>query len=271
MKLIIFAFILSLTIHILLFSPLIKKNEESNKNPSTSKYIKKSSIQYVRLQKKINSITKTVKKAEKQKKKKVITKINPKNFKKVIKKNLKPQKKTRIVKKPKIIIPKPIKKVEIRPSYTKRVPFKPQKKRRTIPKKSLENFFLSDPEPLDREMLDNITHNYLKVYGKEYNSFTKVQKVFLQNNIKIFTQITQRTLNRLGYPRLAARMRLNGSNIVEFIFHPDGSISDLKLSLNAEHKVFDKRTIELIEFAHKDYPRPKEKTKIKFIVNYISY
>ncbi|PLY07508.1 MAG: hypothetical protein C0625_04855 [Arcobacter sp.] len=120
-------------------------------------------------------------------------------------------------------------------------------------------------------MLDAITQEYLRVYGKEYDSFTKVQKVFLQNNLETFTRITQRTLNRLGYPRLAERLGLSGSNIVEFIFYPDGSISDLKLSLKSRHEVFDKRTIELIEFAYKDYPRPKEKIKIKFTVSYKIY
>lgn len=274
MKLIIFAFILSLTIHILLFSPLTKKKEEEKKNSSTSKYINKSSIQYVRLQAKINSITKTEKKVVKaigkikQKQKKIITKINPKNFKKVIKKNLKPQKKTRIIKKPKIIIPKPIKKVEIRPSYTKKVPVKPQKKRRTIPKKSLENFLLAEPVPLDRRLLDDITKSYLNLYGEEYNSFTKVQKVYLQKNLKNIGKITQKYLR---YPAIAARTGQAGMNIIQFNLHPNGDISNLKLTSSSGYSSLDKNTIETIEIAYKDYPRPKTVTKVKIYVYYKLY
>jgi len=273
MKLIIFAFILSLTIHFLLFSPFSKEQEKSKHNPSTSKTVNKTAVRYVKILPKL--APKHVIKEKIVKPKKIKKVAIKKTFKKVEKKKIIPQKKKRVIKKPKKIIPKISKKIALSPTPTKKlakkVEIKPQEKRKTIPKKSLENFFLAEPVPLDKNMLDSITKQYLKVYGEEYNSFTKVQKVFLQNNLKTFKKITQKTLNRLGYPRLAARLRLSGSNIVEFIFYPDGSIDNLKLTLNAEYEVFDKRTLELIQIAYKDYPRPKEATKIKFIVNYKSY
>lgn len=270
MKLIIFAFILSITIHILLFSPLSKKNEEYKQKPSTSKYIKKSSIKYVRLQSTANKVSKIVKKVEtiKPKPKKIIPKANPTKFIKVQKKNIKVQKKKRIVKKPKIIIPKPIKKTEIRPSYTKRVPIKPQKKRRTIPHKSLENFLLAEPVPLDRRLLDDITKSYINLYGEEYNSFTKVQKVYLQKNLKNIGKITQKYLR---YPAIAARTGQAGMNIIQFNLHPNGDISNLKLSSSSGYTSLDKNTIETIEIAYKDYPRPKTITKVKIYVYYKLY
>ncbi|WP_072681872.1 TonB family protein [Arcobacter sp. LA11] len=270
MKLIIFAFILSLTIHILLFSPLTQKKEELKQNPSTSKYVKKSSVQYVRLQPKIIPSPNIIKKVEivKPIQKKIIPKKKLKTYKKVEKKNIKPQKRKKIVKKPKIIIPKPIKKVETRPSFTKQVPIKPQKKRQTIPKKSLENFLLADPVPLDRRLLDDITKSYLKLYGEEYNSFTKVQKVYLQKNLKNIGRITERYLK---YPAIAVRTRQHGMNIVQFNLHPNGNISDLRLSHSSGHSSLDKNTIETIEYAYKDYPRPKTVTKIKIYVSYNLY
>jgi len=270
MKLIIFAFILSLSIHILLFSPLSQKKEELKQNPSTSKDIKKSSIQYVRLQAKANPSPKIVKKVEliKTKEKQAIPKKKLKTYKKVEKKNIKPQKRKKIVKKPKIILPKPIKKVEARPSFTKQVPIKPQKKRQTIPKKSLENFLLADPIPLDRKLLDDITKSYLKLYGEEYNSFTKVQKVYLQRNLKNIGRITEKYLE---YPDIAVRTRQYGMNIVQFNLHPNGNISDLRISHSSGHSSLDKNTIETIEFAYKDYPRPKTVTKIKIYVSYNLY
>lgn len=266
MKLIILAFILSLSLHFLIFSPY-NKNQEIKDKPSTSKEVKKSSVKYVKILKK--EFPKQLAK-EKIEKKQEIKKTKPKTYTKVDKEKIVPQKKVRLVKESKRAVPKPVKKREVKPSY-KKVEIKPQEKRKTIQKKSLENFLLTEPTPLDMDMLDNITRNYLKLYGEEYNSMTKVQKVYLQKNLKNFTRITQRVLDRLGYPPLAARLNLSGYNIVEFIFHPDGSISDLKLSYKSEHNVFNKYTLELIEFAHKDYPRPKEPTKIKFNVIYKVY
>lgn len=269
MKLIIFAFILSLSIHILLFSPLSKKKEELKQNPSTSKHVKKSSVQYVKLLPKAKPTPKVEKK---EKIKPIEKKVTPKNklktYKKVEKKNIKPQKRKKVVKKPKIIIPKPIKKVEIKPSFTKEVPIKPQKKRQTIPKKSLENFLLAEPLPLDRKLLDDITKSYLKLYGEEYNSFTKVQKVYLQKNLKNIGRITQRYLK---YPAIAVRTRQAGTNIVEFNLHPDGNISNLRLNHSSGYSSLDKNSIETIEFAYKDYPRPKSVTKIKIYVTYNLY
>jgi len=269
MKLIILAFILSLSLHFLFFSSLEKK-EEIKQSASTSKKINKSSITYVKL------MPRSVQKQTKREiKKPELKKTKPKNYKVVDKKKIVPQKKKPITKKAKKIIPKPVKKVEVKPTPTKQIPkkveIKPQEKRKTIKEKSLENYLLEEPLPLDMNMLDDITKEYLRAYGKEYNSFTNVQKVFLQNNLNKFTRITQRVLTKMGYPRLAARLKLSGMNFVEFIFHPNGDISDLKITLGSGYKVFDKYTLELIEIAYKEYPRPKEATKIKFKVTYRAY
>ena len=66
-------------------------------------------------------------------------------------------------------------------------------------------------------------------------------------------------------------MRLAGTNIVEFMFHPDGSITDLKITSSSGYAVFDSYTLELIEIAYKDYPKPQTTTKLKFNVRYTLY
>lgn len=264
MKLIIFAFILSLTIHILLFAPLTKKNELKEDKPSSSKIINKSKINYVRLEPKL-APKKTIEKKI-IKKEIVIAKKNI--YKKVKIENIRKKKKKRVIKKPKTTTPKPSKRVEVRPTFTKNVPIKPTKKRQTIKKKSLENFFLAQPEPLDKELLDEITRSYINLYGKEYNSFTKVQKVYLQKNLKNIGKITQKYLR---YPSLAIKTQQQGMNIVEFNLHPNGDISKLKLSYSSKFASLDKNTIHTIEIAYKDYPRPKTITKVKIYVYYKLY
>uniref|UniRef100_UPI00404762DA energy transducer TonB n=1 Tax=Aliarcobacter sp. TaxID=2321116 RepID=UPI00404762DA len=75
----------------------------------------------------------------------------------------------------------------------------------------------------------------------------------------------------MGYPRLAAKLRISGTNVIEFMFHPDGSISDLKITTSSGYEIFDKYSKELIEIAYKDYPKPKTSTKIRFNVQYSAY
>ncbi len=265
MRIILFAFTISILIHILIFIPIIKKEENQN-SASTSKKVDKSSVHFVRLQ---TIPKKAVQKKEDPKPKKVEPKKieKPKEFKKVEAKKIVPQKKV-IKEKPKKIIPKPIEKQEVAPTFTKQVPVKPSKKRETVENKSLENFLLTEPVPVDNVMLDEITQSYLRLYGEEYNSFTKVQKVYLQKNLKNIGRITQKYLK---YPQIAVRTAQQGMNIVEFVLHPNGDISDLRITNSSGYSTLDENTIETIEIAYKDYPRPKENTKIKIYVYYKLY
>ncbi len=268
MKLIILASILSITLHILFFLSYNKIEEKVKDSPSSSKKIDKTSkskVKYVKLLPKIKNIQKN----EKVKKEEIKpTPKEIKTFKKVEKEKIIPQKK-KLEKKTKKTTPKPIQKLEVPLIPTKPVEIKPQRKRQTIPKKSLENFLLSEPEPLDINLLDNITQSYLKLYDKEdYNSFTKVQKVFLQNNLKDIGKITQKYLT---YPNIAIQTRQHGMNIAEFYLYPNGDISSLKLIKSSGYNSLDKNSIETIEIAYKDYPRPKTKTKIRIYVFYNLY
>jgi len=81
-------------------------------------------------------------------------------------------------------------------------------------------------------------------------------------------KITQRYLQ---YPEISAKTGQSGVNVVEFTLHPNGDISDLRISDSSYFTALDKNTIETIQIAYKDYPRPKEPTKIKIFVNYILY
>lgn len=132
--------------------------------------------------------------------------------------------------------------------------------------KTLEDF-LSQKDPIDKNMLSQIE----RLYGREFETYTNVQKVFIEKNLDSFRVITQRVLNRLGYPPVAAKMLLTGTNIVEFIFYPDGSIKNLKISSSSGYSIFDDYTLELIQIAYKNYPKPKTPTKLIFNVHYRLY
>ena len=105
-------------------------------------------------------------------------------------------------------------------------------------------------------------------YGSEFNSFTKTQKRFIENNLGSIYQITQGTLSRNGYPHVALNTRQQGTAIVTFYLHPNGDISGLRLKKRIGYASLDKNTLKVIRIAYKDYPRPKTKTKITFYVEY---
>ena len=62
----------------------------------------------------------------------------------------------------------------------------------SIQEKTLENF-LSQKEPVNKEILSELQ----KLYGSEYETFTKVQKAYLEKNIGNFQTITQKVLDRI--------------------------------------------------------------------------
>ncbi len=260
MKPITLAFILSIALHLLAFYTLKeKKLEEYSDKPSSSKKINQSKIHFVKLQHKAPAQKNIQKKFKKSVPKKEL--IKPKKQKKLkeykkVQKIVKKSKRKIIKKTLKKIQRKPIEKVEATPNYQKMNPTKLQK--RTLDE------FLAAPV-LDMKLLDEVTQSYLKLYGEEYNSFTKIQKVYLQNNLKDIGRITQKYLSM---PRIAIQLSLRGHhmNIVEFILHPNGDISHLKITRGSEYTFFDKETLETIEVAYKDYPRPTEATKIKIYV-----
>lgn len=107
-----------------------------------------------------------------------------------------------------------------------------------------------------------------KLYGKEFKTFSKSQKIFILKNLETIHQITQRVLIINGYPESAVRTKQQGVNIVSFYLHPNGDISELKLKKEMGYEVLDKNTLEVIEIAYKHYPQPKKKTKIIFYVKY---
>ena len=267
MRIIILAFIISISLHFLAFNKY-KNDEYEKNNQNDEKITKKSEVKFVKLKKQ------EIKEESKQEVKTTPEIIKPQEIKPIEK----------IVEKPiEKVLPKPLKKqVENKVSDLKPIIKKENIKAKEFQEKvikeqivnkndSLQNSilenFLSQKEPINKEILRELE----KLYGEEYQSFTKVQKAYLEKNLNNFQVITQRVLNRLGYPRLAAKLRLSGVNIVEFMFHPDGSITNLKITSSSGYEIFDKYSLELIEIAYKDYPKPTTSTKLKFNVNYQAY
>ena len=253
MKNIIFAFIISVILHLLLlisYNKSLNETKQENKQEQNKKIVeKKSDVKFVKIQQEIIS-----------QEKKIEPKPQPKVSEKIIEKQIK--------------VPKNEPENKISQNTKKSADIKQAKEMQksilketnALQEKTLENF-LSQKEPINKNILNELE----KLYGEEYKNFTKVQKAYLEKNLNNFQVITQRVLDRMGYPELAAKQKIGGINTVEFIFYPNGDISDLRIINSSGYSVLDKHSIELIEIAYKDYPKPTEPIKIRFRVFYRAY
>lgn len=240
------------------------KSEEYPKNNETEeKIIKKSDVKFVKIKKEEPILNKTVEeKVEPKVEKKIENKIeSSKPNKEFVKKEITTkeiQKKVDYIKKVDVEKSKELQKKVLNEQIVN--------EKESLQDKTLENF-LSQKDPVSKEILNELQ----KLYGDEYDKFTKVQKAYLEKNLGNFQTITQRVLNRLGYPPLAAKLKIGGVNIIEFMFHPDGSITNLRVIDSSGYAVLDDYSIELIEIAYKDYPKPQTSTKLRFNVQYRLY
>lgn len=256
MKKIVFAFFISLLIHTLLF---LNYNFEESKKKEIQEHREKSDIKFVKLvqeqvQKEKLAPDIEPNKEEKRQEPKIIEQKQEAK-----KQEKKPQKATNQIKQSSNKKPIDIKEA-------KKVQKDILKESSTLQNKTLENF-LSQKTPINEEVLNELQ----KLYGKEYDNFTTVQKAYLEKNLNNFQVITQRVLNRMGYPRLAAKLKIGGINVVEFMFHPNGDISGLKIIGSSGYSILDEYTLQLIQIAYKDYPKPSEPTKLRFRVFYRLY
>jgi TonB family protein len=123
------------------------------------------------------------------------------------------------------------------------------------PKKSLQSTIKS-------------TDSVQKLYGDKFGELSEGEQKYILDNHEAMRRITQAVLNRYGRSRIPDNLRANDINMVEFYLHPDGSMSGMRLLKNSQFAILDDTTRETIEIAYKDYPRPEQKTYIRYRVWY---
>ena len=104
-----------------------------------------------------------------------------------------------------------------------------------------------------------------KLYNIYKYSFTEK---YILDNQEVMRRITQQVLNRVARVNLKDNLNVNRSNVVEFYLHPNGDMTDFKFLSTSGYYVLDDTTKETIEYAYSRYPRPTEKTLIRYNVFY---
>ncbi|MDC0932440.1 energy transducer TonB [Arcobacteraceae bacterium] len=118
------------------------------------------------------------------------------------------------------------------------------------------------------QQLPALTQSYIKLYGEQYFEYSETQRRYLKQNLNKIGKITQRYLE---YPQVSIRTKQQGTNVVEFYFHPNGDITELKLNNSSYYTALDENTIDTIKIAYQNYPKPLEKVKIIIFVKYLLY
>jgi TonB family protein len=118
------------------------------------------------------------------------------------------------------------------------------------------------------ERTSRINQDIKELYGDEFGKLTEGEQKYIIDNQEIMRRITQQVLNRVGRVNIPSDMRINSENVIEFYLHPNGDISDIKLIKQSGFYILDDTTKETIEYAYSRYPRPKQKTLIRYKVGY---
>jgi outer membrane biosynthesis protein TonB len=121
-------------------------------------------------------------------------------------------------------------------------------------------------DPSRRE--SRINQDLKELYGDEFGKLSEGEQKYLLDNQEIMRRITQQVLNRVGRVNIPSNMRVNADNVIEFYLYPNGDISEIKFIKRSGFYLLDDTTKETIEYAYSRYPRPKQKTLVRYKVGY---
>ncbi|MBU0632448.1 hypothetical protein KKA17_07375 [bacterium] len=155
-------------------------------------------------------------------------------------------------------------------------------KNETIAKKEAEKkhsklySFLSKEDP-NQDKTENkkqversseINQDIKELYGSEFGELSAGEQKYILDNTEIMRRITQQVLNRVGRVNIPHELRVNSINLIEFYLHPNGDMTDFRFIKKSGFYVLDDTTKETIEYAYSKYPRPAQKTLIRYKVGY---
>ncbi|OYZ65639.1 MAG: hypothetical protein B7Y17_03050 [Sulfuricurvum sp. 24-42-5] len=131
--------------------------------------------------------------------------------------------------------------------------------------------FLSKADPNLRsssESSTKVSDNIQKLYGDKFGELSEGEQKYILDHQETMRRITQSVLDRYGRSKIPDNLHVDETNTIEFYLHPDGSISDIHFLKNSRFSILNDTTKETIELAYARYPRPAQKTLIRYRVWY---
>ncbi len=184
--------------------------------------------------------------------------------------------------KPKVIKqePKPLPKVEPLPPKKPYISLRKERKKEIVKKKPIDPLYamLSEDKSEKNEIkrtkkrsmfgAGGSIRDMKKLYGSQWGKLSPAEQEYLLDNTEIMRRITQEVLNRQARVSDINDINVNRSNVIEFYLHPNGDMSDFKFLSKSGYYILDDLTKATIGYAYSKYPRPKEKTLIRYNVFY---
>lgn len=129
----------------------------------------------------------------------------------------------------------------------------------------------NEEDPLDKKDQTDSTSlgkNIKELYGSTFGELSKAQQEYILDNQEIMRRITQQVLTRQAAVSNLKGLNVQKMNVIEFYLHPNGDMSDFKFLQKSGYFILDEITKVTIDYAYSKYPRPKEKTLIRYNVFY---
>lgn len=144
----------------------------------------------------------------------------------------------------------------------------PKEHRGLFSKLSKKRYLNNRPKSASNRNGSRISEDMRELYGDEFGKLSEGEQKYILDNQEIMRRITQRVLTRVGRVNIPYGLRVNTENIVEFYLYPNGDISDIRFLGQSGYRILDQTTRETIEYAYSQYPRPNQKTLIRYKVGY---
>lgn len=113
-----------------------------------------------------------------------------------------------------------------------------------------------------------INEHIKEAYGDAFGKLSEGEQKYILDNQEVMRRITQEVLNRVGRVNIPDSFRTDSYNLIEFYLYPSGDISEIKFIKRSGFYILDDTTRETIEYAYSRYPRPDQKTLIRYRVGY---
>lgn len=113
-----------------------------------------------------------------------------------------------------------------------------------------------------------IPNDIREAYGDMFGKLSRGEQKYLLDNQEVMRRLTQQQLNQTGSVMIPNTLRVNDYDIVEFYLHPNGDMTDFRFVHRSGFSLLDDVTKETIESVYWKYPRPKQKTLIRYKFGY---
>ncbi|NOQ30097.1 MAG: hypothetical protein GQ570_03135 [Helicobacteraceae bacterium] len=139
---------------------------------------------------------------------------------------------------------------------------------------SLFDILSQDTNPQKEEKKERVQSNsrvnqdIKKLYGDTFGKLSAGEQKYILDNQEIMRRITQEVLNRVGRVNIPRNFVASTSNTIEFYLHTNGDITGIKFIKKSGYFLLDETTKETIQYAYSKYPRPEQKTLIRYQVGY---